>query len=113
MASPSRAASITAAMPALHRAGVMRVAMAEGADPLHQRARAHAFDGLFRGAVNIQDEDAIGLMERAGEIVQQRLRAGVTVRLEQNVDRAGSGRLARPPASREFRWDDGRNRRSP
>ncbi len=42
--------------------------------------------GFSDARVNIQDEDAIGLMKGAGEIVQQRLRASVTVRLEQNVN---------------------------
>ncbi len=76
IASPASAASSDRFDPALHRSGVLRAAMAERADSLHQRLRGHAFDRGFRRRVNIHHVHRIRLMKCAREFVHQRRRSG-------------------------------------
>ena len=63
-------------------AGVVRAAMPKGAKPFHQGLGVDAFDGRLGGRVNIQHVDRVGLMKCAREIVHQRFRSGVAVRLK-------------------------------
>ena len=60
--------------------------MPEGLQFFDEDCRRHARDRSFRSGVDIGDVYAIGLMKGAREIIHQRLRARVAVRLEQHVD---------------------------
>ena len=51
---------------------------------IHQRLAGDAFDGFFRGGIDIADEHQIGGLKDFSEIIGKRLGAGVAVRLEQN-----------------------------
>ena len=56
------------------------------ADGLHQPLGAGAGDGRLTGRVDVGDEQHVGLVEGAGEVVEQVARPAVTVRLEGHDD---------------------------
>ena len=61
---------------------------------IDQRLAGNAFDRFFRGGVNVGDEDDVGGLQDFSEIIGQRLRPGVAVRLEKDdeplrLERAG------------------------
>src|SRR6185503_346517 len=60
--------------------------MPELTDSLHQRLRCHTFDGILRSRVDIEHVKAIGLHERARELIHQVKRTGVAVRLKNHVN---------------------------
>jgi len=56
--------------------------VAKLADALGHGLGVDAFDGLLGSGIDIQDQNRIGLVKGAAEIVEQMERAGITVRLE-------------------------------
>src|ERR1035438_4063282 len=43
-------------------------------------------DGRFAGGIDVEHGGRVGIAKRSGEIVEQQLRAGIAVRLEDDVD---------------------------
>src|SRR5260370_28510184 len=73
---------------ALDGARVLDAAVAEVAHFFRQQLSTDAFDRLFRGGVNIQHVDRVGLVEAAREFIEQRLCARIPMRLEHGMDAA-------------------------
>src|SRR5947199_109565 len=67
-------------------ARVLGRAMPEGSNALGHALPRNALDRLLGGGVDVQNKNVIGLVERPPEVVQQRLRPGVPVRLKQRDD---------------------------
>src|SRR5579864_9409811 len=55
-------------------------------NPLRQDFAGDAFDGLFAGGVNIEDEERVGIIERGGEFFDEIAGACVAMRLEDDMD---------------------------
>ena len=75
---------------------VARVAMAAGADAMHQRFRVDAVDRLLAGRIDRRTIDGVGVVEAGGEFVEEIVQAGVAVRLGNRDDAALAERRARP-----------------
>ena len=96
----------------IHRARVMRAAMAEGADAFRQRFRRDALNGRPPTPRKYPSTcTRIGLMKGAREIVHQSIGARVAMRLEQHMHVPEAARRGPQQAWRESPWDDGRSRR--
>src|SRR4029077_4475842 len=68
----------------LHGAEVENVLVASFADGVGQGFTGYAGDGRLTGGVNVGEHENVGLVEGAGEFVPKMLRAGETVRLEED-----------------------------
>ena len=75
------------------RAGVCGGRPAVG-DALGESLAGDAVDGRFAGCVNIEHGHSVCISEGGGKLVEEQLRAGIAVGLENNVDTAESA-LAR------------------
>src|ERR1700742_12691 len=68
----------------LHGREVENVFMAGIANRLGERLACYARDGLLAGGVNVGQDEDVGLVEGTAEIVPERLRPRITMRLKEN-----------------------------
>src|SRR5437773_11766673 len=65
---------------------VYRALMAEAFDLFAQGRRGDAGDRVFTRRVDVENQDIIGQVERAGELIRQMEGAGITMGLEYGKD---------------------------
>src|SRR3954453_19852589 len=70
----------------LDSAGVFRPAVAEGFHPIDERFRCDSGDVLLGRSVDVENEDGVGSVKRAREVVHKVERSGVSMRLEDGED---------------------------
>jgi len=73
------------------------------ADSLGQQTAADSFDGRFAGGIDVEHRHGVGVAKGGGEIAQQQLRAGVAVRLEDDVNAAEAALPRRCQGGTNFR----------
>src|SRR5437899_9317011 len=68
----------------LHGAKIVDIFVAGLANGAGQRLARYARDWSFAGRIDVRQHEDVGLIEGAAEFVPQMLRAGVTMRLEED-----------------------------
>src|SRR5580698_4925946 len=82
----------------LHGREIEDVFVAGLANRFGERFARNARDGLLAGGVNVGEDENVGLIEGAAEVVPQRLRARIAMRLKKNqraIELRGARRLQR------------------